>query len=310
MSRLFRGRSKPGLTLRGVVVVVAGAAALLAFFAYFFGRQNGFPIEAERASRRFDYTLGRPLPGSPALGDLDSRLAAQGFARGAPMLIRVFKAEFELEVWLLRGRRFERFATYPICRWSGWLGPKIREGDRQAPEGFYAVDRAALNPNSRWHRSFNVGFPNAFDRHHGRTGSFLMIHGGCSSVGCFAMTDPVIDEIWQVLTAALAGRQPRVPVQIFPFRLTDRNLAAAGVALSSAGGAASGSRPDTPATSGHGAFWADLKAGYDLFEETFLPPRVALCRGRYQFRRANTVGDSWAVMQPKCFASPSLAGRT
>ena len=87
------------------------------------------------------------------------------------------------------GRPLRRFATYPICLWSGRLGPKLREGDRQAPEGFYTVSAEQLNPNSRWHRSFSLGFPNAFDQAHGRTGSFIMVHGGCPSIGCYAMTD-------------------------------------------------------------------------------------------------------------------------
>ena len=110
-----------------------------------------------------------------------------------------------------RARRFERFATYPICRWSGRLGPKFREGDRQAPEGFYTVDAEQLNPNSRMHRSFNLGFPNAYDQAHGRTGSFLMVHGGCASIGCYAVTDPAVDEIWRMVTAALEQGQARFP---------------------------------------------------------------------------------------------------
>ena len=99
--------------------------------------------------------------------------------------LRIFKREFELELWMKREDRFHRFAVYPICRWSGDLGPKLAQGDWQAPEGFYTVDAKALNPTSRWHRSFNLGFPNLFDRTHQRTGNYLMVHGGCSSTGCF-----------------------------------------------------------------------------------------------------------------------------
>src|SRR5690606_10316969 len=148
------------------------------------------------------------------------------------------------------------------CRWSGVLGPKLREGDRQAPEGFYTVDSRALNPHSRWHRSFNLGFPNVHDRAHGRTGSYLMVHGGCSSVGCYAMTDPVVDEIWRLVTAGLKGGQGRFHVHIFPFRMTEARLA----------------RHEGARWS---AFWHDLKAGYDAFEETRLPPTVSVCQGRY-----------------------------
>ncbi len=111
-----------------------------------------------------------------------------GVAMGVPVYVRIFKLEHELEIWVEKDGRFVRFATYPICLWSGRLGPKLKEGDRQAPEGFYTVDAEQLNPNSRMHRSFSLGFPNLYDQAHGRTGSFLMVHGGCASVGCYAVT--------------------------------------------------------------------------------------------------------------------------
>ena len=139
------------------------------------------------------------------------------------MFLRIFKLESELEIWMEKDGRYQKFATYPICLWSGRLGPKLREGDRQAPEGFYAVTKEELNPNSRWHRSFSLGFPNAFDRAQGRTGSFIMVHGGCQSVGCFAMTNDVVDEIWRLVTAALDQGQPAFNVQVFPFRMTEKN---------------------------------------------------------------------------------------
>lgn len=148
-------------------------------------------IEAERSRRQAQAALGVPLAGTPDLAALDTRLAAAGLSLGAPVFMRVFKREFELELWMQRDDTFQRFAVYPICSWSGRLGPKLVEGDAQAPEGFYTVDAKALNPASRWHRSFNLGFPNAYDRSHQRTGSLLMVHGGCSSIGCYAMTDVI-----------------------------------------------------------------------------------------------------------------------
>ena len=156
------------------------------------------------------YQSGLPLPGTPDLAKFDDRLRAQGLALGAPVFLRIFKLESELEIWMEKDGRYRLFATYPICLWSGRLGPKLAEGDRQAPEGFYAVTKDELNPNSRWHRSFSLGFPNAFDRALGRTGSFIMVHGGCQSIGCFAMTNNVVDEIWRLVTAALDEGQPRV----------------------------------------------------------------------------------------------------
>lgn len=205
---------------------------------------------------------GLPLPGTPDLAKFDDRLKAQGVALGAPVFLRIFKLESELELWMERDGRYQLFATYPICLWSGRLGPKLQEGDLQAPEGFYSVTKDQLNPNSRWHRSFNLGFPNEFDRGQGRTGSFVMVHGGCQSVGCYAMTNNVVDEIWRLVTSALDQGQPAFNVQIFPFRMTDRNLAL---------------RKSYPWS----GFWADLKRGYDAFERTHVPPVISVCDGRY-----------------------------
>jgi murein L,D-transpeptidase YafK len=238
-------------------------------------------IEAERARRLGLAALQQPLPGTPDLAELPARLAEQDLALGAPVFIRIFKREFELELWLRRGDRFQRFAVYPICRWSGQLGPKLREGDSQAPEGFYSVDAKALNPASRWHRSFNLGFPNPFDRAHGRTGSFVMVHGGCASVGCFAMTDPVVDEIWRLVTAALKGGQKRFQVHVFPFRMSEENLSR---------------RAHHPAA----AFWRDLKRGHDAFEATGLPPRIGVCAGRYAVAPATSPDDGGHEIDNSC----------
>ena len=164
------------------------------------------------------------MPGAPDVTRLPERLAEHGVTEGAPVFMRIFKREFELELWMKRDGVFHRFATYPICRWSGTLGPKFKTGDHQAPEGFYSVDASALNPNSNWFRSFNLGYPNAFDAANGRTGSLIMVHGGCASVGCFAMTNRQMGEIWQLVTAALNGGQKRFQVQVYPFRMTDDAL--------------------------------------------------------------------------------------
>jgi len=220
---------------------------------------------------------GLALPGTPDLAGLDSRLAAHGLSLGSPVLIRIYKREFELELWMARDGRFMRFATYPICRWSGWLGPKLRAGDRQAPEGFYAITASQMNPNSRWHRSFNLGFPNAYDAAHGRTGSALMVHGGCSSAGCYAMTNAVIDEIWRLTTAALAGKQKSFQVQVFPFRMSEDNIAL---------------HKDSP----HLSFWRQLKQGADIFEASWVPPIVEVCQGVYRFRPGQ--GVDTAIMTP------------
>ena len=194
----------------GVLVAVAAGAAFM-FWPQIFAAIEEDAIWSEKADHWHLYSSGKTLPGTPELQDLQGRLAAQGAKLGDPVLVRIFKREFELEVWLKHDGRFQRFATYPICMWSVGLGPKVREGDKQAPEGFYTVDGSQLNPNSNYHRSFNLGFPNAFDRAHGRTGSLLMVHGDCRSIGCYAMTDPVIDEIWQGRPRQLPGSRLPIP---------------------------------------------------------------------------------------------------
>jgi murein L,D-transpeptidase YafK len=279
--RSRRLRSIAGRRKAWAVLALLAAAICIGLLLLLRWDLEHFQIEAER-TRRLAYAVsGVRLPGTPNLDDFKGRLAAHGVALGAPVFIRIFKREFELELWMKRGDRFHLFAVYPICRWSGGLGPKLAEGDWQAPEGFYTVDTKALNPNSRWHRSFNLGFPNALDRAHRRTGSYLMVHGGCTSIGCYAMTDAVIDEIWRVATAALRQGQRRFHVHIFPFRMTEDNLARR-----------SHARWVT--------FWRDLKSGYDAFESSQLPPRIAVCDGRYAVLPAPAEADGSSEIVARC----------
>jgi murein L,D-transpeptidase YafK len=268
-----------------LLIAIAGALYYLWTPA---GRQqlDRVRINWMRSEYRALYQAGETLPGTPVLSRFEQRLAARGVKLGVPVYIRIFKLESELELWVEKGARFERFATYPICRWSGRLGPKFREGDRQAPEGFYTVAAEQLNPNSRMHRSFNLGFPNAYDQAHGRTGSFLMVHGGCASIGCYAVTDPAVDEIWRMVTAALDQGQARFPVHVFPFRMTARNL---------------NFRKGYP----WHAFWTDLKKGYDLFEPSRIPPAVSVCNGRYVFE-PGTIATANSLIEERC--QPKVAG--
>jgi len=238
-------------------------------------------VIVHKIDRRVSLALGRPLRGTPDLARLDERLAEKGLKRGAPVFIRIFKLSHDLELWMQKGERFVHFATYPICRFSGGLGPKLQQGDRQAPEGFYTVGRGQLNPNSRWHRSFNLGYPNAFDAAHGRTGDFLMVHGGCGSIGCYAMTNPVIDEIWALITAALEGGQRLIAVHVFPFRMTDWRMAAY-------------------AGSEWAPFWADLKRGHDLFEAERIPPVVSICAKRYAVEPGRPGFDGGRPLRSGC----------
>ena len=193
---------------------------------------------------------------------LPTRLVAKGLRQGQLVFVRIFKQEAVLELWMEGDQGWRLFQSYPICRFSGRLGPKLKEGDRQAPEGFYQVARGQLNPNSRHHLSFNLGFPNAYDRAHGRTGSALMVHGGCLSVGCYAMTDPAVDDMYGLVAAALENGQRSVDVHAFPFRMSDGNMA-------------------LNAKSRWIDFWRDLKAGYDLFETGRRIPAVKVADKRY-----------------------------
>ena len=183
----------------------------------------------------------------------------------SPILVRIFKEESELEVWKQdREGRFALLKTYPICRWSGELGPKIKEGDRQAPEGFYNISPGQMNPNSQYYLSFDLGYPNAFDRAHGRTGAQLMVHGDCSSRGCYSMTDEQISEIYALGRDSFFGGQKSFQVQAYPFRMTPQNLA---------------KHRNNPNI----AFWKMLKKGNDHFEVTKLEPKVNVCEKHYVF---------------------------
>jgi murein L,D-transpeptidase YafK len=199
----------------------------------------------------------------PLSAQTQALLAQNGMTEESPVLIRIFKAESELEIWKAKDDgRFYRFKTYPICDWSGGLGPKINQGDRQAPEGFYLVSQTQMNPKSKYHLAFNIGFPNAYDRSNGWTGADIMVHGDCKSAGCFAMTDGVVEEIYILAREALAGGQPAFQVQAYPFRMTAANLAK------------------------HKGekwydFWRNLKEGYDYFETTHLPPKIEVCDKQY-----------------------------
>src|SRR5437868_3161118 len=209
----------------------------------------------------------------PVPPKLISDLGEKDMDLQSPMLVRLFKQEAELEVWKqTRSGQYALLKTYPICRWSGDLGPKVREGDRQAPEGFYAITPGQMNPQSAYYLSFNIGYPNAFDKALGRTGSQLMVHGDCSSRGCYAMTDEQIAEIYSLGREAFFGGQRAFQVQAYPFRMTPQNLA---------------KHRNNPNI----AFWRMLKQGSDHFELSRLEPKVNVCEKRY-VSNAHTPGDS------------------
>ncbi|GKQ55271.1 murein L,D-transpeptidase family protein [Bradyrhizobium sp. Ce-3] len=201
----------------------------------------------------------------PVPPKLVAAMAEKDMDMQSPMLVRLFKQEAELEVWKQdRSGRMALLKTYPICRWSGDLGPKVREGDRQAPEGFYSINPSQMNPQSAYYLSFNTGYPNAFDKALGRTGSQLMVHGDCSSRGCYAMTDEQIAEIYSLGRESFFGGQKAFQLQAYPFRMTPVNMAK------------HRNNPNMP-------FWKMIKEGYDHFEVTKQEPKVDFCEKKYVF---------------------------
>lgn len=198
-------------------------------------------------------------------GRLLAEMSSKGMKAESPVLVRIFKQESELEVWKIdRTGRYGLLKTYPMCRWSGKLGPKTRNGDRQAPEGFYHVSARMLNPKSQYYVSFNLGYPNRLESALGYTGEALMVHGACSSSGCYALTDQGVGEIYSVVSKALASGQGAFQVQAYPFRMTPGNMALHRV-------------------DGNLPFWRTLKEGYDAFELTKQQPKVSVCGRRYVF---------------------------
>ncbi|MGB6790923.1 MAG: L,D-transpeptidase family protein [Pseudolabrys sp.] len=205
---------------------------------------------------------------APLSEKMVAEIAAKNMDKESPILGRIFKEESEMEIWKQnRDGEFVLLKTYPICRWSGDLGPKKKEGDRQAPEGFYTITPGQMNPNSSYYLAFNTGFPNAYDRAMGYTGGELMVHGDCSSRGCYAMTDEQIQEIYALARESFFGGQKAFQLQAFPFRMTPLNMA---------------KHRNNP----NFAFWKTLKEGYDHFNATRREPKVAVCDSHYVFDAA------------------------
>jgi murein L,D-transpeptidase YafK len=203
-------------------------------------------------------------------------MQSKGMSVSSPVMVRIFKEEGAFEVWKQKSNgRYALVITYPICKWSGQLGPKMIEGDRQAPEGFYMIHPYQMNPQSKYYLAFNIGYPNAFDKSHGRTGSNLMVHGACSSSGCYSMTDAQVGQIYAFARDAFKGGQQAFQIQAFPFRMTAENMARY--------------RNDPNID-----FWKMLKVGYDLFEITQTPPKVDVCDGRYVFDETPAAGRSFS----------------
>lgn len=230
----------------------------------------------------------------PLQSGIVSGLRAMGSSPGDAMVVRIFKQEKTLEVWKRTSNgQFRMFKTYEICTFSGDLGPKIKEGDRQSPEGFYTITPGLMNPKSSYYLAFNTGFPNKFDRAYGRTGSDLMVHGDCSSRGCYAMTDAGIAEIYALARESFKGGNSSFQLQIFPFKMTAANLA-------------------SQASNEHLPFWKNIKQGYDLFELNKTPPTWDVCEKKYVFNASgggvlNPLGPCPAIAQDAALVAKQQA---
>ncbi|MBD8687579.1 MULTISPECIES: L,D-transpeptidase family protein [unclassified Rhizobium] len=237
--------------------------------------------DVSHVKNKVDYPLSPSI-----LAEMDKK----NMDRNAPIMIRIVKEESKLEIWKARrDNRFEVIASYDICAWSGKLGPKVKEGDRQAPEGFYNLTPGHLNPNSNYYLAINTGFPNRYDQANGRNGTNLMIHGACSSSGCYSMTDAQVLEIYGFARDAFKGGQKTVQLQALPFRMTAENMA-------------------RHRKSEHYEFWKMLKVGYDNFEVTKRPPEVNVCEKKYVFNQQLEGGQFNASAScPKMSTPPALA---
>lgn len=233
-------------------------------------------VDLKKVSSKVNYELS---------GKIVQKMQAMSMAKTSPIMLRIFKEEGALEVWKANtANRFEKLREYKICAWSGKLGPKVKEGDRQAPEGYYPLAPGQLNPNSSYYLAINTGFPNQFDRANGRFGTNLMIHGACSSSGCYSMTDEQMQEIFALARDAFKGGQSTIQLQALPFRMTAENMA-------------------RHRNSPHYDFWKNLKEGYDQFEITKRPPEFAICDRKYVFNKSiagkmNPTGQCPALSTP------------
>ncbi len=251
-----------------VVCVILGALALCVA-----------SFQDATAARRIERSQAPVVAARESL--LAAEFAAKDLKLGSPVFIRIYKNTSRMELWVQQGARYALFKTYGICRWAGGLGPKMHEGDNQSPEGLYHISSEDLIVNPRWHRAMNINYPNRFDVMNGRGGSGILIHGKCASVGCFAIQDANVEEVYDAVRAALHNGQARIPVLALPFSFAKY-------------------APAVEDTAKMNDFWSDLRRADILFDRDRLPPTAYVCDGRYYF--ADRRGDSHrhAVHMPGC----------
>ena len=193
---------------------------------------------------------------------------------GLRIYIRIFKHSKELELWgkNKNDKTFKILKTYDVCRTCGKLGPKRQQGDMQIPEGFYHVD--AFNPASNFYLSMRVNYPNKSDKIlgvKGNLGGNICIHGACVTIGCVPITDDKIKELYLFCIEAKNSGQSKIPVTIFPARLSDKNFQTLKTKYGSDKGKVN--------------LWSDLKVAYDLFKKTNQLPTIEfLANGRHSIQ--------------------------
>ncbi|MEM7102427.1 MAG: L,D-transpeptidase family protein [Bacteroidota bacterium] len=181
---------------------------------------------------------------------------------GFELFFRIFKQEEAMELWVKpqNGEKFSLLKTYPFCNNSGKPGPKRKQGDLQIPEGFYEIE--VFNPMSSYFLSLGVNYPNKSDKILGSQtdpGGDIYFHGGCATVGCVPITDDLIKEVYITAVEAKTSGQDKIPVHIFPARMTTRNMS-----------------PLKRKYPQHAKFWDQLEPGYQFFEDYKTIPAVKI----------------------------------
>ncbi|UKT62576.1 L,D-transpeptidase family protein [Pedobacter mucosus] len=201
-------------------------------------------------------------------GSLKKSIKAAGYKNDFSMVINAYKTEGKLEIWLKNKskRSYSLFKIYDFCAHSGTLGPKIIEGDGQTPEGFYYIN--VFNPLSSFHLSLGLNYPNSVDS--ARTGKDkkpggdIYIHGNCVTVGCIPLTDEMIKEVYILAVESRNSGQDKIPVNIFPFKMTNGNMKKHLVQFPSQKG-----------------FWQTLQQGYRSFEKNGNMAKILEVNGNY-----------------------------
>jgi murein L,D-transpeptidase YafK len=196
---------------------------------------------------------------------LQKEMKERGMKHNSPVYIRLFKEESMLQLWIKSRKQYQLFKSYDICFFTGGLGTKTREGDGKSPEGFYTIKPSQLNPVSNYYLAINVGYPNKLEMMKGYTGNAIMIHGHCASIGCYAMTDPYIEEIYTLVYKAFASGQQQVNVDIYPFIMDRAHM-------------------EKYSSNPNIAFWKTMKPGYDWFEKYLVPATVDIKGKEYSVR--------------------------